>query len=165
VGREDGTALVGVLPRVCAARVLRPAAPAAVGGDGDSLVTARSVCELTFSIWRTDIMNRIVGGNTLISDSFAPYGMLPQTADRPEPTEADREAARRADRVEEHDLLRALNWTSDDLRTAQGEFGFPCGQLTATPRFGRAAKWRMVYSRRLIDSWTTRITALLGGAK
>ena len=49
--------------------------------------------------------NQIIG-RTLISDSAAPFGEFKPLQDRPEPTQEEREAARKADRVKYTALLR-----------------------------------------------------------
>jgi hypothetical protein len=71
--------------------------------------------------------------------------------DKPEPSQADYDRAKRADRLPQDDLLAERRWTPDQLGIAQARYGFPKGQLFFT------AGWRprpvVYFSKRVIAEW------------
>jgi len=87
-----------------------------------------------------------ISGNTIVSDSYSPFGTLnPDLPKRRDKTTEEREAERRADRIDHDAVLKTFGWTQDDLSRALA-FGFPSG----TALFSSRGQRRLVYSRQAI---------------
>ncbi len=84
------------------------------------------------------------------------WGQIILPADAPEPTQAEREAERKADQIEQADLRKTFHWDDADFELALAQ-GMPTSHASATDRFGRRTYF---YSRAATARWADRIVTL-----
>jgi hypothetical protein len=76
---------------------------------------------------------------------------------RPDKSQAERDAERRADRISLSALLKAFKWTPDDLSAARG-FGFPDAVGRKFTGWGVKGDGEPQFSRRAINVWLDSTT-------
>lgn len=108
----------------------------------------------------------VVDGRTILSESYAPYGVLTPLPEPPEPTEAEREAARRAALMTEAELLADRGWSAADLADAIARYGFPAGRAALSSRFSIfGATLTRTWPRAAVAAWADGLARLVGGGR
>src|SRR5690349_19582578 len=106
---------------------------------------------------------------TMIQPSvYSEFGQVTGTPSRPEPTEAERAAARQANEYTADDIFAWLGLTSNDIAVATAKFGFPKNFLRSRSVWtwsGRQRRDEMVWLRSEVEAWLTDITTFVTGLK
>ena len=98
--------------------------------------------------------------STPVTDSYAPFGTLMLGAPaRLDPSPAQLQAAREADRMSLDDLMAMYGWFDEDFDRAKG-FGLPQPTGIRVERSGRRVPF---YSRSAITSWAADVSRFAAG--
>ena len=97
-----------------------------------------------------------LGAKDVIVDSEYGWGQIILPPDAPEPTQAEREAERKADQIDQAELRKTFHWDDADFELALAQ-DMPKSHASATDRFGRRTYF---YSRSAIARWKVRIVTL-----
>ena len=91
----------------------------------------------------------------LVKSTYSPSGLtqISDVPDRPDPSEAEREAQRQADRVRFSAMKKEHRWTDEDFTKLQAA-GFPARIGAVMDHHGGQES---VYSRQQIDTFRARV--------
>ena len=99
----------------------------------------------------------------IIPSDYSSFGQIVERPDRPDKTEAQWEAERRADTITYAQLLKEERWTTEDFQIATA-YGFPSQKGMITPAFDWSRGAGIVggepcYSRTQIAKWKAAFKA------